>query len=68
MVWPFVNEKDILLISKKKGIFSKLFNKRFNEINRLRNEFDFNDLHYFYNQFGHITKSDAFISPLSSYI
>lgn len=46
----------------------KFFNKRFNDINRLRNEFDFNDLHYIYKQFGHISKFDAFISPLSSYV
>lgn len=37
-----------LLILKRKTIFNELFNKRLNEIDRLSNEIDFNDLEYTY--------------------
>ena len=42
------NEKYNLLFLKQKETFNKLYNKKFNGIDRLNRKVDFNDLNYIY--------------------
>ena len=44
----YANKKYDMLFSKQKETFNKLYNKKFNEIDRLNRKVDFNDLNYTY--------------------
>ena len=44
----YANKKYDMLFLKQKETFNKLYNKKFNEIDRLNRKVDFNDLNYTY--------------------